>query len=62
MPEYRAYVVGADGHFQDAVPLVCTNDAEAIEKATQLVDGYDVELWQYDRKIATFDHKPKIQF
>jgi len=62
MPEYRAYIIGEDGHFYEAVPLVCADDAEAIEKTEKLVDGHDVELWQRDRKIARFDHKPKIQF
>ena len=59
--EYRAYLIGNDGHFFEAVPLVCATDAEAIEKAEQLVDGHAIELWQRDRKIAKFDRKPKIQ-
>jgi hypothetical protein len=62
MPEYRVYVIGSDGHFFNSVPLECADDAEAIQRAEQLVDGHDVELWQRDRKVATFDHKPKIQF
>jgi hypothetical protein len=62
MPEYRVYIIGADGHFYNSVPLECADDSEAIEQAKQLVDGHDVELWQRDRKIAKFDHKPKIQF
>lgn len=56
MPEYRAYIVGDDGHFYEAIPLECADEAE--EKAKQLVDGHDVELWQRDRKIATLKHKP----
>jgi hypothetical protein len=59
MPEYRAYFIGSDGHFYDAVHLVCRDDADAIEKAKTLVDGHDVELWQLDRKIAKFDAKPE---
>jgi len=62
MPEYRAYLIGEDGHFYEAVPLVCADDAEAMEKTKKLVDGHDVELWQRDRKLAKFDRKPKIQF
>jgi hypothetical protein len=42
----------------DAVPLICTDDAEAMEKAKQLAVGHDVELWQLDRKIATIKHIP----
>jgi hypothetical protein len=62
MPEYRVYVIGSDGHFQQALPLECADDAEAMERAEQLVDGHDIELWQRDRKVAKFAHKPKIQF
>lgn len=62
MPEYRAYIIGQDGHFHTAVPLECADDAEAMEQAEQLIDGHDVELWQRDRKIARFDHMRKIQF
>jgi hypothetical protein len=58
MPEYRAYIIGSDGHFYKAVPIVCTDDDEAMEQAKQLADGHDVELWQRDRKIARFEHKP----
>jgi hypothetical protein len=32
MPEYRAYIVGHDGHFKEAIPLVCPDD-EAAKKA-----------------------------
>lgn len=49
MPEYRAYVVGHDGHFQKSVPLECADDDAANEQPEQLVDGHDVELWQRDR-------------
>jgi hypothetical protein len=62
MPDYRAYVIGTDGHFFSSVTLECIDDSEAMEKAKQLVDGHDVELWQRDRKIAKFPHKPKTQF
>ena len=44
MAEYRTYLIGSDGHFRDAVDLVCTDGSEAIEKASSLVNGHDVEL------------------
>lgn len=58
MPEYRVYIIGSDGHFRDSIALECADDSEAKEQAKQLVEGYDVELWQRTRKIATFHHKP----
>jgi hypothetical protein len=52
--EYRAYVLGTDGHIQERIDLVCADDDAAKERAKALVDGHDVELWQLDRKIADF--------
>ena len=53
MQEYRAYIMGPDGHVQKRVDLRCNDEDEAIELAKQLVDGHDVELWQLDRQIRT---------
>jgi hypothetical protein len=57
MAEYRAYIIGTDGHFVRAVELLCPDDDIAKEYAQQLVDGHDVELWQGERQIVKFDHK-----
>jgi hypothetical protein len=59
LAEYRAYLIGDDGHFYEAFPLICADDAEAIEMAKTLVIDRDVELWQLDRKIGTFSRRPK---
>jgi hypothetical protein len=61
MAQYRVYIIGRDGHFQDFVPLDCADDDAAMEQAKQLANGYEVELWQYGRKIAKFDHKSEEQ-
>jgi hypothetical protein len=45
-------------HFTGFEPLVCTGDAEAIDKAKHLVDGHDVELWSGDRLVIRFEHDP----
>jgi hypothetical protein len=50
--EYRAYVVGDDGHFLRFEALICADDAEAIAKAKRLVDDHDVELWSGERFVA----------
>jgi hypothetical protein len=62
MPEYRIYTIGSDGHFYSSAPLDCANDTEAMKQAKQLVGGHDVELWHRDRKVATFQKKPKTKF
>ena len=54
MADYHVYLVGADGNVCDVVSLVCADDEEAISLAAELSLGQDVELWQVDRKVATF--------
>jgi hypothetical protein len=51
MAEYRAYLIGADGHFIGFEPLFCADDSEAIEKAMRLMDRLDVEIWNGERFI-----------
>ena len=58
MQEYRAYIIGPDGRITSRVDLLCEDDEAAQKQANQLVDGHDVELWQFGRKVATFPHKP----
>lgn len=55
---YRAYVLNKDNSIQTAIDLYCPDDDAAREKARQLVDGHDIELWRADRKIARLSHKP----
>jgi predicted dinucleotide-binding enzyme len=54
MQDYRAYVLGPDGHIQERIDLVCAGDDAAKELAKALVDGHGVELWHLDRKITDF--------
>jgi hypothetical protein len=51
MSDYRAFLIGLDGHIFSAVVLDEPDDAAAIA----LVGGHDVELWQGTRKIAKFE-------
>ena len=57
MLEYRAYLVGPDSHVTDRVEIACTDEAEAKQWATRLVDGCTIEIWQGDRKVVTFPTK-----
>ena len=59
MADYRAYLMDTDGHIFRSVELVCADDAEAIEQAQRLAEGHDVELWQLNRKVATFPDQSK---
>jgi hypothetical protein len=60
MPEYRAYVVGVDGHFIGFEPLICRDDAEAITKAQRLVNDQEIELWCCERLVVRFDRKNNV--
>jgi hypothetical protein len=55
MQDYRAYMIGPDGHIERRIDLNCADDEAAKERAKQLVDDYAVELWHLGRQIATFD-------
>lgn len=56
MPDYRAYIVGSDGHFKASEIIVADDDEHAVRLAEKLVDGHDVELWHLDRKITLLRH------
>jgi hypothetical protein len=47
-----------DGHFLNVVDIVTENDESASERARQLVDGHDVELWRQERRVALFKRNP----
>jgi len=51
MTYYRAYIIGQDGHFKEAITLDCADDTTAVESAKQLINGHDIELWKQDRLV-----------
>jgi hypothetical protein len=50
--EYRAYIIGRDGHFLCSKEFVAEHGDDALEHARRLVDGHDVELWSGERLVA----------
>jgi hypothetical protein len=54
MEEYKAYLLGPDGHVFRRIDLVCRDENAAKERAQQLAEHSGVELWQGERKIAEF--------
>ena len=52
MREYRAYLIGRDGHIVHRVDILCVDDEAAKERAQLLVDSHTVELWQGARLVA----------
>jgi hypothetical protein len=56
MNEYRAYILGNDGHFAGFRSFICGNDDDATVWAKQLVDGHDVELLSGERFVIRLEH------
>jgi hypothetical protein len=56
MKEYRAYIVGTDGHYSDRIEFFCKDDDAAKRRARALVDGCAVVLWRETSLIA--EYKP----
>jgi hypothetical protein len=62
MSDYRVYIIGIDGHrFIKADQFMSNHpdDATAMKAAEQLVDGYDVELWDCARLVGRIAHKSR---
>jgi hypothetical protein len=55
--EYRAFTVGTDGHFVGFEPIVCDDDASAIERANRLLKDHDIELWSRGRMVVRLTAK-----
>jgi hypothetical protein len=58
MPDYRAYILGGEGHRFLRVAEFSrdhADDATALLAAKQLIDGHDVELWDGGRLVARLD-------
>ncbi len=51
MAEYRVYEIGDDGHIVRSTSLICRDDREAIEKASELAEGHVLEVWSCERFV-----------
>jgi hypothetical protein len=61
MSEYRAFVIGEDGHFVGCEPIVCSDDSEATQIAKRFANGHDVELWNGPRLVVRLDHTAPLE-
>jgi hypothetical protein len=54
MLSYRAYPVSKNHQVAPgpSVVVLCENDQDGIRKAQQLVDSYDLELWDGPRFVT----------
>ncbi len=58
MPDYLLCYLSPDGRVARTQYLICDDDQEAIERASQLTSEQVVELWAGNRMIKRFD--PRI--
>jgi hypothetical protein len=56
MAEYRAYIMGEDGHIRSYRAFVCDGDVDAMVWAKHLLDGNDIELWSGGRFVNRLNH------
>lgn len=55
MAEYRAYVIGSDGHIVGATGLVCEDDEEAMAEVRTFLLDRTIEIWSGDRFVIRLD-------
>ncbi len=63
MRDYRAYILGVDGHrFIKAKDFSSNHpdDAAALKAAKQLHDGHEIELWDCGRLVARLSPNGEI--
>ena len=63
MRDYRAYILGVDGHRFVRVEDFSNDqvdDAAALIAAKQLVDGHEVELWDCGRLVALLSSNGEV--
>ena len=64
MRDYRAYILGIDGHRFIRVEDFLSNhldDAAALNAAKQLTDKHDVEVWDCGRLVARFSPDGQVK-
>jgi hypothetical protein len=52
MPDYRIYILNPQGHIAEPPHIVtCDSDQAATERALQLLEDQDFEVWQGPRLV-----------
>ena len=59
MTQYRLYTLSSERRKITGPPEIvdCTDDAAAVERATQLLDGHAIEVWESARLIVRLEPK-----
>ena len=58
MPFYRLYTLEAGKHIASPPrEIECETDELAVQRATQLLDGKDIEVWERARLVTRLSSK-----
>jgi len=57
MPSYRFFLVGGNDRYLNVHVCDCSDDAAAIERGAQYVNGVDVEIWDRGRLVKRLSKK-----
>jgi hypothetical protein len=57
--DYRAYLIGPDGHIVGYEPISCDTDEQAIAAARRLVGAHGIELWEGVRMVVELKESSK---
>jgi hypothetical protein len=60
MIRYLIYAIGPNGHFREMWEIMAVGDEAAVERARQMLDRYDLEVWCGGEKIATLSAKKAL--
>ena len=60
MANYRAFVIAAAGEVVRRYDFVSSDDAAALEHARQLVEQFDIEVWQLHRRVGVLRHTTRV--
>ena len=52
MGQYKLYYLNHAGKIFSARDVTCVEDMDAVDMATSLLNGHDIEVWQGARRIA----------
>jgi hypothetical protein len=55
MTEYRAYILDSGGGIIGFEPMICADDAHAVERAKRLVVAHGIELWSGPRLVIRLE-------
>lgn len=57
MADYRAYIIGHDGHFKRSEEFEAPDDASATRRAEEFATANPVELWQGARRLGRIESR-----